>query len=308
VSVPVELPTQAPLTTDALVARVNGLVGVERIQATVSLRFRDLRQAAEGKNKEYPAADGILILSRPESIRLRIKAPFVGKRLADMVSDGTKFRLALYYPENKRRFVYGSNAGRYKRIEANTQTDNPELQRAGALANIRPQHLTDAFLLKPLTLDIPNGVFFLDETRRIESDDRPGAKKTQQVVRHYYTLTMLERTGDGPEARVVRRLWFDRTRSGTPLVRQEVYENGELATDIRYEDYAPSSSGTIWPQRVTIERVQDGYSVDVIFEPNALTINGELPEEVFNLKNEDNLEEVDLDKRADVLQPGGAAR
>src|SRR5690349_7628509 len=86
VSVPVELPTEAPLTTDALVARVNGLVGVQRIQATVSLRFRDLRQAAQGKNKEYPAADGILILSRPENIRLRIKAPFVGKRLADMVS------------------------------------------------------------------------------------------------------------------------------------------------------------------------------------------------------------------------------
>src|SRR5262245_3048018 len=83
------LPVEAPLTLDQLVGRVNALVAIERIQATVSLQFRDLRGSSEGKNKEYPAADGIIILSRPEMIRLRIKAPFVGKKIADMVSDGT---------------------------------------------------------------------------------------------------------------------------------------------------------------------------------------------------------------------------
>jgi hypothetical protein len=296
------LPVEAPLTLDQLVERVNALVGVERIQATVSLQFRDLRDSTQGKNKEYPAADGIIVLSRPEMIRLRIKAPFVGKKIADMVSDGTKFEVAVYYPDDKRQFIVGSNAGRYKRVEVGMRTDDPALQQAGALANIRPQHLTDAFLLKPLLLDAPNGVYFLDEAKETER----GTKKTGDVVRTYYVLTVLERVGAGPEARVVRRLWFERSRQGTPLAKQELYEDGHLATSIRYDSYVAIEGGRQWPERVSIQRVDDSYSVDVIFEPKALTINGEVPDEAFHLENDEKLPVVDLDKRPDVLAPMGS--
>jgi hypothetical protein len=296
------LPVEAPLTLDQLIERVNALVAVERIQATVSLQFRDLRESAQGKNKEYPAADAILILSRPEMIRMRIKAPFVGKKIADMVSDGTKFEVAVYYPEDKRKFIVGSNAGRYKRVESGMQTDDPALQRAGALANMRPQHLTDAFLLRPLLLDAPNGVYFLDEARETER----GSKKSEDIIRTYYVLTVLERVGAGPEARVVRRLWFERSRTGTPLARQELYEDGHLATSIRYDNYVAIEGGRQWPERVSIQRIDDSYSVDVIFEPKALTINGEVLADVFRLDNEENLPVVDLDKRPDLLKPTNA--
>jgi hypothetical protein len=307
VSVPVRLRTEAPIPVDQLVARVNQWTEVERVQATVSLQFRDLRQAEEGKNKEYPAADGILVLSRPENIRLQIRAPFVGKRIADMVSDGQKFRVAVLYPDDKRKFLIGSNEGRYRRVESGTETDDPALRQAGALANIRPQHLTDAFLLRPLTLDDPDRVYFLDETQQTERVRQGKSSKTREAIRTYYVLTLLERVGETPEARVVRRLWFDRTRQGTPLARQELYEDGRLATVVRYEGTV-RAEGRVWPERVAIERVDDDYSVEVIFEPSALTLNGELPEQVFTLENEDNLEEIDLDLRPELMEPKAATR
>jgi hypothetical protein len=303
VSVPTRLPVGPDLTIEALVARVHQWSDVERIQASVTLQFRDLRDAGEGKNKEYPAADGILVLARPEMIRLQIRAPFVGKRIADMVSDGETFRVKVLYPEDKRKLIVGRNEGRYKRVEANTQTDDPSLRQAGALANIRPQHLTDAFLLRPLALEASDGVYFLDEAHQTER--ALVRNKTREVIRTYYVLTLLERVGTTPEARVVRRIWFDRTREGTPLARQELYEDGRLATVVTYTGFVKAEDGRPWPERVSIERVEDDYSVEVIFEPKALTLNGELPEQVFTLENEENLQEIDLDKLPGVMEPGG---
>ena len=53
--------------------------------------------------------------------------------------------------------------------------------------------------------------------------------------------------------------------------------------------------------------MQDNYSVEVIFEPQAVTVNGEVPEEAFQLPNEEKLPEIDLDKRPELLEPRGAA-
>jgi len=165
VKVAAPLPVEAPLTLADLVGRVSSLTEVMAVQSTVSIQFRDLRGASEGKNKQYPAGDANLVLARPEKIRLKIKVPVVGKTIADMVSNGTTFQVKVLYPEDKRTFRMGSNAGRYKRVEAGMQMNDPTLQQAGALANIRPQHLTEAFLIQPLLLDAPNGLYFLDEMR-----------------------------------------------------------------------------------------------------------------------------------------------
>jgi hypothetical protein len=304
VPVPPLLPVGAPLTIDALVSRVNGQAQRRTVSAPVTLQFRDLRGATTGKNKQYPAADGRLILEEPELIRLQVKFPVVGTKIADMASNGQTFALAVLYPENKRKFIRGSNAGHYKRVENDTQSTNPELQRAGTLANIRPQHLTDAFLIKPIALNGAQTVYFLDEVLQTEHDTRPNAKAGAEVERTYYVLALLERIDSGPEARVVRRLWFDRTKGGTPLARQELYEAGRLATLVTYDDYTQLSSGDIWPMRVRIERVMDQYSVDVLFEQNNVEINGEVPDTAFQLENTEHLQEVDLDRMPDVAAPG----
>jgi hypothetical protein len=308
VRVPPQLRLQPALRLQDIVGRINSQGEIREISSPVTLRFRDLRGAEAGRNKEYPAANGRLILSRPERIRLVVTAPIIGKRIADMVSDGEKFRLKVLWPEDKRKFIVGSNEGRYKRVEAGTQSDDPALQQAGTLANIRPQHITDAFLVAPLELDGQDAVYFLDEVRRIERDTRPGAKRDAEVERTYYVLTILERIDSGPEARVQRRFWFDRTRGGTPLTRYEVYENGRPATVVTYDEYLTLEGGRPWPGRVHIERVIDGYAVDVLFERTGVELNGDVPETAFVLENEENLEVIDLDRLPELADPGRASR
>jgi hypothetical protein len=309
VKVPILLPVQPALSLDELVERVNGYGKELQVSAPVTLQFRDRQGATTGKNKEYPAADGRLVLSRPDNIRLQVKFPVVGTKVADMASDGRKFQVKVFYPENKRKFIVGSNAGRYKRVEADSESADPALQRAGALANMRPQHLTEAFLIKSVALDGAETVYFLDEDRQVERDTRPGAKKNTEVERRYYVLTLLERIEGGPEARVTRRLWFDRTQSGTPLARQEVYEAGRIATRVTYSGFFVTAAGLAWPERVRIDRIDDGYSVDVIFERSEVEINGEpVLEGAFTLANTEGFEAVDLDRMPEVLEQGKVVR
>lgn len=158
--------------------------------------------------------------------------------------------------------------------------------------------------MRPLDLDSANGIYVLDEQRRLESAGRKG----EQVIRTFYVLTLLERVGDTAEARVVRRLWFDRCTAGTPLAQQDLYEEGRLATTIRYSGSIRAEDGRPWPDAVEIERVDDLYAVDVLFAPEALTLDGEVPSEAFTLDNDENLEVIDLDTRADVLEPTSAPR
>src|SRR5262245_589300 len=80
VKVPTLLPVEAALTLDDLVARVNGYDRERQISAPVTLQFRDRQGASAGKNKEYPAADGRLVLLRPNNIRLQVKFPVVGTK------------------------------------------------------------------------------------------------------------------------------------------------------------------------------------------------------------------------------------
>jgi hypothetical protein len=307
VKVPPLLPVEPALTLDELVERVNGYGQERQISAPVTLQFRDRQGASAGKNKEYPAADGRLVLLRPSNIRLQVKFPVVGTKVADMASDGEKFQVKVYYPENKRKFIEGSNAARYKRVEADTASTDPALQRAGALANMRPQHLTDAFLIKPVALDGTQTVYFLNEESVFERDARAGTNKGAEVERRYYVLTLLERLNGGPEARVTRRLWFDRTHRGTPLARQDLYEDGRIATRVAYSGFFASTSGLSWPERVSIERVGDGYSVEVIFEKGEVEINGEdVPITAFKLDNAERFEQVDLDRMPEIMERGRA--
>jgi hypothetical protein len=306
VAVPKLLPKQPALTIEKVVQRIDAYADIKTVSAAVTIRFRDLLGATMGKNKEYPAANGRLILSRPQSIFVRVSAPFISKTIADMASDGEKFRLKILYPDANRKFILGSNAGRYKRVEASTTTSNAELQQAGTLANMRPQHLTDAFLIQPVTFN-PETVYFLDEITRIERDGRPGTSKRDEVVRTYYVLTLLERVGDGPEARVQRRFWFDRTRGGTPLTRQEIYEGGALATSVDYMEFLTLAEGRTWPGRVRIERVVDNYSVEIVFERAEIKLNNPVKASVFIPENTENLPVVDLDTQPGVMETGRRA-
>jgi hypothetical protein len=289
------LPVNAPLTTDALVNRINSYGEVRTFAAQVDVVVRNYFTGVNTKAEEFPEATGLIRFQRPESTRMRVT--FLGKKVADMVSDGQQFRLAVYYPTDKRRFIYGSNLKGFDRMDPDELKDakNSQLSQAGGLVNMRPQHITNSFLIKPISSDSRNDVF-REEVRQIEPDTRPG-KKNRSVDRTYYVVYVLEHDEKG-QAKLRRKFWFDRTQPDTPLVRQQTFENGEgkLASDDFYSKwFAIPNSNLKWPGLVIIDRRNDGYRLEMSLVQDTVEVNQGLPETTFNLENTEKLEELNLD-------------
>ncbi|HVG20304.1 MAG TPA: hypothetical protein VNI02_14735 [Blastocatellia bacterium] len=289
------LPVNAPLTTDELINRINAYGEVRTFSAQVDVVVRNYFTGVGTKAEEFPEATGLIRFQRPESTRMRVT--FLGKKVADMVSDGQRFRLAVYYPTDKRRFVSGSNLKEVDRMDPQElkEAKNPELSQAGGLVNMRPQHITNSFLIKAISSDSRNDVF-REEARLVEPDTRPG-RKNRFVERTYYVVYVLEH-GDKGQSKLRRKFWFDRTQPDTPLVRQQTFENGEgkLASDDHYSKwFTIPNSNLKWPGLVIIDRRSDGYRLEMGLEKDTVEVNQELPETTFVLENTEKLEELNLD-------------
>jgi len=295
VSVNELLPVNQPLTTDQLIERINGYGQIQTFSAQTDVTVWNYFTGEGAKADEFPQATGLIRFKRPEETRMNVT--FIGAKVAEMVSDGHKFKLALYRPQDKRRFIYGSNLTDLERLNASEikETKDPELTKAGGLVNMRPQHITDSFLIKPISeSDRPNA--FREEVRQVEADTRPG-KKNRLVERSYYVVYVLERDERG-QVKLRRKFWFDRSQMGTPLVRQQTFENGvgRQAGDVTYSKWftAPNSNSAL-PGRVIIDRRNDGYRLDLTLVEETVEVNAELPLTTFNLENTEKLIEVNLD-------------
>jgi hypothetical protein len=296
VKVPELLPVKAPVSTAELVERINAHSRTRSFSAQSTISVRDYFTGKPDRARDFPAGTSLLSLQQPEQVRMLVT--FLGKEIADMTSDGRQFRLAVLYPDDKRMFVYGSNLNEYQRLaEEDLKTTKDErLKDAGALANIRPQHITDAFIIKPIPAD-QTVEFFREEVLQIEPDTRAG-KSGRLVERTYYVLYLLERK-ETNRLHLRRKFWFDRTQDGTPLARQQTFDNGDgkLASDISYSDFFQvPNSDRLWSKIINIERRHDGYSVKLELEKDSVEVDPQLPGKVFILENTRQLKEVNLDE------------
>ena len=289
------LPVNDPLTTEQLIDRINSNSQIQTFSAQADVTVWNYFTGEGAKADEFPQATGLIRFKRPEDTRMNVT--FIGAKVAEMVSDGHQFKLKIYRPQEKRRFIYGSNMGDIERMNADeiNRTKDSQLTKAGGLVNMRPQHITDSFLIRPINeADRPNA--FREEVRQVEPDSRPG-KKNRLVERSYYVVYVLER-GESNQLKLRRKFWFDRSQTGTPLVRQQTFENGagRLASDVTYSKWfkAQNSSSEL-PGRVIIDRRNDGYRLDLRLEAETVEVNAELPITTFVLDNTENLEEINLD-------------
>jgi hypothetical protein len=289
------LPVKGQLSTDQLIERINAYSQTQTFAAQADVTVWNYFTGVGAKADEFPAATGLIRFKRPDDTRMNVT--FIGAKVAEMVSDGQKFKLAVYRPQEKRRFIYGSNLADIERMNAEEikETKDAQLTKAGGLVNMRPQHITDSFLIKPVSpTDRPNT--FREEVRQVEPDTRPG-KKNRFVERSYYVVYVLERDEKG-QFKLRRKFWFDRTQTGTPLVRQQTFENGvgRLASDVTYSNwFTARNSNMVWPGHVTIDRRNDGYRLDLMLVAETVEVNDELPPTTFTLENTEKLEEVNLD-------------
>lgn len=297
------LPVNDSVSTDELIKRINSQSETQTFAAQAAVIVRNYFTGEGAQADEFPAADGLIRFKRPENTRMNVN--FIGARVAEMVSDGQKFKLAVFRPEEKRRFVYGSNLTDIDRMNVQEikRTNDAQLAKAGGLVNMRPQHITDSFLIKPITeAERPN--VFREEVRQVEADTRPG-KKNRLVERSYYVVYVPERDETG-QLKLRRKFWFDRSKPGTPLVRQQTFENGvgRLASDVTYDEwFTVPNSPSPWPRHVVIDRRNDGYRLDLKLVPETVEVNAELPATTFILENTEKLEEINLDEQHKASTP-----
>ena len=107
----------AQADTAQLFAEINRVAQVQSLRGKVDIQFLDTSFAKCGVVEKYRTADGDVTIQRPGLIYLVIQDPFVGSKIAEMSSDGTKFWVAILKGEEKyRNFLTGTNAADYKRL------------------------------------------------------------------------------------------------------------------------------------------------------------------------------------------------
>jgi hypothetical protein len=300
ISIAEKLPVRAELSLDQLVNRINDYAEVKTYFSQGNLTVVNYFTSDNAKADQYPAATGLVWLQRPQNIRMKVT--FLNADVADMTTDGEKFRVAIYRPDDKRRFIYGSNLKRFDRLDVREFKDSkdPRIEQAGGLVNMRPQHITEAFLIKPILNDDKTGTF-IEQVKLEENLLEPGKKK-RLVERTYYVLYVLERNSEG-KLQLRHKFWFDRTQENTPLVRQQIFENGggKLTAEVFYANWIQNEGTNIrWPLDITIDRREDGYRLRLQIEKDSLEINGGMSDATFRLENTKGLKELNVDEDRDA--------
>lgn len=295
------LKTYERLPVNNLIEKINNLTEVNSIKGNASLKLTDLRLSEQGKIEPYRPADALVVLQRPEQIRLVVRVPIIRQNIADMTSDGNKFRIAVYYPEEYRRFLVGSNSHDYseqvEKMSGQEQKQDPkkaqQKQQISSISRIRPQHITEAVLIKPIAKNDSNLHYFVSDLTREEVDTVVG-QPPKRVLRSYQVLYLLEKLGDG-QLRLLKQFWFDRTQASLPLAHMQIFnQDGAVVSEVTYKKYK-SVGKTAFPQTIEVVRSMDNYTLELNFENTQE--NTDIEKTVFFLENKENLPEKDLDIR-----------
>ena len=310
VQVPQLLTPLSEADTPRLIGEVNRLAAVRSIHGKVDIVFEDTSFADAGIAEKYRQADGQITVQRTGLIYLIIQVPFIAKDIAQMTSNGESFRVAVLQGDEKyRRFVKGTNNAVYEKLDMDGKSADAEKHQKGtmnaketvnALSNLRPQHLTDALMVSPISDPAQSGLGYArSEFYQEEADSRIQAKAGARVVRGYYLLEEFSQPTSG-ESHLSRRFWFDRV-DGIRLARLQSFDDhGLLITDVSYWDEKPlgEAAQIRLPSRIEITRPHDHYKLSIAYQtPAAVDIDKEFRPEAFVLENRWQLPEVDLDAR-----------
>jgi len=294
-------------TQSELLNEINRFAAVKSMRAKMDWKFEDNSYAEIGLAEKYKTADGEVVVQRPSNILLKIQIPIIKTDVVQMTSDGSKFRVAILLDDTSdgkyKKFVSGTNEADYSALQE--QVKNLDLngkamqQNVNAFANIRPQHFTDAILVRPIDTE-KNA--YVQSTIMQEEEDVAKAKKSplRKVLRGYYLLDELTRNADG-SLKIKRRFWFDRV-GGIRLARQQIFDaKGEIDSDITYGNtgsLTESGEYANLPLQIIVTRPKEKYKMSLTYQsPASVTIGKSYPATAFVLENTWGLQELDLDKK-----------
>jgi outer membrane lipoprotein-sorting protein len=250
---PAIVQTAAP---EDLVARLNQhWEALESLNAAVDIQASVLK-SKEGVAKDYTTIRGIILMRKPEMLRVFGRVPVIGTRAFDMVSDGKNF--TLYIP-SKNKAVTGPNSLEKKSLNQ--------------MENMRPGFFFDAMVVRGLEKDDLYSV--TSDTITVEDI----AKKHLYLVPEYL-LSIMRYKADSQELEPVRVVRFH--RDDLQPYQQDIYDKtGNLETQVFYADYQEFESGP-YPTRITIRRPLEEYQIVLTVE--SVKENQQLTDDQFVVK------------------------
>jgi outer membrane lipoprotein-sorting protein len=228
------------VTPEDLVAQLNRhWAELESLNATVDIQASALK-AKEGIAKDYTSFRGIILMRKPEMLRVYGRVPVIGTRMFDMVSDGKNF--TLYIP-SKSKAVKGSNSLKKKSLSQ--------------VENLRPGFFFDAMVVRGMEPDEFYAV-------AADTDTTEDAAKKHLLLTPEYILNVMRRKPGSQQLSLVRVVHFH--RDDMMPYQQDLYDSeGALETQVFYAQYADYGS-VRYPSTITIKRPQEDYMVVLTVE------------------------------------------
>ena len=210
---------------------------------------------------EYRQTRGYVFVDRPQNIRIKVLLPIVLSTVADMVSDGSQYKLSIPI---RNQWTEGS-------VNARINSTSP-------VASLRPQHFLDGL--------------FVDVTPYL---NKPQIKRafTDQTEgrRSYYVFTFFDVSGEGAELRTLEKLWIDRSDDLEVSRKQVFRQDGKIETDVQYSNY--HTEGNIrFPGVIEITRPIEDYTLRLTFQ--STKINEKLQDNTFVLERPEGAELVQV--------------
>jgi len=254
---PAIVQTAAP---EDLVARLNQRwEALQSLNAAVDIQASVLK-SKEGVAKDYTTIRGIILMRKPEMLRVFGRVPVIGTRAFDMVSDGKNF--TLYIP-SKNKAVTGPNSLEKKSLNQ--------------MENMRPGFFFDAMVVRGMEKDDLYSV--TAETITVED----AAKKHLYSVPEYI-LSIMRYKPYSQELEPVRVVRFH--RDDLEPYQQDIYDKeGNLETQVSYADYRNFDSG-LYPTMITIKRPLEEYQIVLTVDLTADNVkkNQQLTDDQFVVK------------------------
>jgi len=254
-------PEQLVKTLNDRWSALNTLNATVDIQATVT-------KSQQGEASEYPAIRGIILLRKPDMLRVYGRVPVVGTRLLDMTSDGKTF--TLWIP-SKNEAIEGP---------AKESQDKSKNQ----MENLRPGFFFDSMVVRGLS---PGDEYYVTA----DTDTVEDAAKKHLILQPEYLLNIVHRNPNSQELAPVRVVHFH--REDLLPYQQDLYdEEGNLRTQIFYGRYADYGENK-YPSTITIKRPVEELQLTLTLEK--VSENVPLPDENFHFSMPDGTKVRQLD-------------
>lgn len=237
------------VTPEKLVQHLNDRwAALNSLNATVEIQTSVMKTKA-GLAKDYSTFPAIILLRKPDMLRVYGRVPVIGTCLFDMASDGKNF--TLYIP-SKNKAVKGSNELKKKSLSQ--------------VENLRPGFFFDAMVVRGLEPDDWYSVVADSETVM------DAARKHLFTVPEYI-LSISRRKPGSNQLTPVRVITFN--REDLMPYQQDIYDSdGNLETQVYYASYQDFGAGK-YPSWVKIVRPLEDYqavlTVDKVIENQTLT-------------------------------------